>query len=72
MMVKSKMRRLFTVTWKPRVKLYVPTEESFPNPLEYIDVTRNTHTSLDVMMEKILMIIGAWMEKENYQMHGRV
>ena len=36
----------------PRVKLYVPKEESFPIPLKYIDVTRNTHTSLDVMLEK--------------------
>ena len=35
-----------------RGKLYVPREESFPNPMKYIDVTRNTHTSLDVMMEK--------------------
>ena len=24
---------------EPKVKLYVPTEESFPIPLEYIDVT---------------------------------
>ena len=54
-----------------RVKLYVPREESFPTPLKYIDLARNTHTSLDVMMEKILMITGTWMEKENYQMHGR-
>ena len=30
---------------EPRVKLYVPKEESFPIPLKYIDVTRNTHTS---------------------------
>ena len=37
---------------EPRVKLYVPTEESCPIPLKYIDVTRNTHTSLDVMLEK--------------------
>ena len=37
---------------EPRVKLYVPREESFPIPLKYIDVTRTTHTSLDVMMEK--------------------
>ena len=35
-----------------RVKLYVPREESFPIPTKYIDVTRNIHTSLDVMMEK--------------------
>ena len=38
---------------EPNVKLYVPREESFLNPLKYIDVTRNTHTSLDVLMENI-------------------
>ena len=37
---------------EPRVKLYVPREETFPIPLKYIDVTRNTRTSLDVLMEK--------------------
>ena len=37
---------------EPRVKLYVPTEESFPTPLKYIDVTRTTDTTLDVMSEK--------------------
>ena len=30
---------------EPRVKLYSPTEESFPIPLKYIDVTRFTHTN---------------------------
>ena len=35
----------------PRVKLYVPREES-SLPLKYIDVTRTTCTSLDVLMEK--------------------
>ena len=35
---------------EPRVKLYVPKEESFPVPLKYIDVTRTTHTSLDVLL----------------------
>ena len=35
-----------------RVKLYMPREESFRVPLKYIDVTRNTHTSLDVLLEK--------------------
>ena len=35
-----------------RVKLHTPREESFPIPLKYIDVTRNTYTSLDVMTEK--------------------
>ena len=29
----------------PRVKLYVPTEESFPVPLKYIDVARTTDTN---------------------------
>ena len=37
---------------EPRVKLYSPREESFPNPLKYIDVSRTTHTNLDVMLEK--------------------
>ena len=36
---------------EPRVKLYSPREESFPIPLKYIDVSRNTHTHLDVMQE---------------------
>ena len=35
-----------------RVKLYSPREESFPIPLKYIDVTRTTHTNLDVKQEK--------------------
>ena len=43
---------------EPRVKLYMPKEESFPVPLKYIDVTRTTHTSLHVLLEKILMITG--------------
>ena len=33
---------------EPRVKLYSPREESFPFPLKYIDVSRTTHTILDV------------------------
>ena len=37
---------------EPRVKLHMPREESFPIPLKYIDVTRTTNTSLDVMLEK--------------------
>ena len=37
---------------EPRVKLYMPREESYPIPLKHIDVARTTHTSLDVMMEK--------------------
>ena len=35
-----------------RVKVYSPREESCPIPLKYIDVTRTTHTNLDVKQEK--------------------
>ena len=45
-----------------------PREESFLVPMKYNDVTRTTHTSLDVSLEKILTITGTLMEKENYQM----
>ena len=37
---------------EPRVKLYSPRKESFPIPLQYIDVSRTTHTNLDVKQEK--------------------
>ena len=37
---------------EPRVKLYSPREESLPVPLKYIDVSRTTHTNLDVKQEK--------------------
>ena len=37
---------------EPRVKLYSPREESFPVPLKYFDVSRTTHTNLDVKQEK--------------------
>ena len=37
---------------EPRVHLYVPKEESFPIPLKYIDATRTTRTSSDVLQEK--------------------
>ena len=37
---------------EPRVKLDMPREESLSIPLKYIDATRNTHTSLDVMSQK--------------------
>ena len=38
---------------EPRVKLYVPREESFRILLKYIDVTRNTHASSDVFFGQI-------------------
>ena len=37
---------------EPRVKLYSPRKESFPIHLKYIDVSRTTHTNLDVKQEK--------------------
>ena len=37
---------------EPRVKLYVPREASFPIPLRYIDVTRASSTTLDVLLER--------------------
>ena len=37
---------------EPRVKLHSPREESFPISLKYIDVSRTTHTNLDVKQEK--------------------
>ena len=37
---------------EPGVQLYVPMEETFPNALKYIDVSRSSHTDLDVMQEK--------------------
>ena len=36
---------------EPRLKLCSPREESFPIPLKYIDVSRTTHTNLDVKQE---------------------
>ena len=36
---------------EPRVKAHIPTEKSFLVPLEYIEVTRTTYTTLDVMLE---------------------
>ena len=35
-----------------RVQLFSPREESFPIPLKYIDVSRTTHTNLDVKQER--------------------
>ena len=45
-------------TWNPESNCTCREEESFPIPLKYMDVTRTTHTSLDVWLENILKIIG--------------
>ena len=54
------VKQLWTITGEfiyrhhvvPRVKLYVPQEETLPFPMKYIDITRTTFTSLDVMLGK--------------------
>ena len=33
-------------------QLFVLKEETFPTPLKHIDVTKSTHTDLDLMQEK--------------------
>ena len=43
---------------EPRVKLCVPREESFPIPLRYLDVTRATSATLDVVLERRMDDIG--------------
>ena len=50
----------------------MPKEESFPIPMTYIDITRTTHTSLDVLSEKQIDDYRNVDEKENHQMHGQV
>ena len=42
----------FTRITLNRIKRNVPREESFSIPLRYIDVTRATSTTLDVMLER--------------------
>ena len=44
----------------------MPREESFLIPLKYIDVTRRTHTSLDVLLEK--HIEGYWNVDEDREL----
>ena len=57
---------------EPRVKLYSPREESFPIPLKYIDVSRTTHTNLDVKQRNASMIIGISMGHETCRILGQV
>ena len=40
------------ITLNPESNFYSPREESFPIPLKYIDVSRTTHTNLDVLQER--------------------
>ena len=61
------------ITLYPRVKLYVPGEESFPIPMKYIKVTRTTQTSLDVYCWRQTywwQLERGW-RKRICQMHGQ-
>ena len=55
---------------EPRVQLYVPKEETFLVPLKYIDVTRSTHTDLDLLQENVLTITGMSMQASIFQTLG--
>ena len=57
---------------EPRVKLYSPREESFPIPPKYVDVSRTTHTNLDVMQERRIDDYGTSMGEEIFLIHGQV
>ena len=49
----------------------MPREDTFSIAMMCIDVTSTTHTSLDVLLEKILKITGTCLEKKMCQMHGQ-
>ena len=55
---------------EPRVQLYVPKEETFPIPLKYVDVTRFTHTDLDVFSNRRFTIVGMSMRESICQILG--
>ena len=57
---------------EPRVKLYMPKEQTFLIPMKYIDVTRTTYTSLYIMLENRLKITGTWMEKRSVRCMDRI
>ena len=57
---------------EPRVKLYVPKEESFPIRLRYIDVTRATSTTPQMYCRNaVSMIVGTLMGTESCQRPGQ-
>ena len=56
----------------PRVKLYLVREESVLIPLKYIDVSRTTHTNLDVMQESRIGDCWQSMDQEICLILGQV
>ena len=55
----------------PRVKLYVPREESFPFRWSTSTLPEQHIHHWTYCLRKMLMIAGTWMEKKNCQMHGQ-
>ena len=55
---------------EPQLQFYVPKEETFSIPLQYIDVTRSTYTNLDVLQEK--RIDDYWNVNGNQSLSGPV
>ena len=57
---------------EPRVKLYSSRRESFPVPLEYIDLSRTTRTNLDINKNAASTTIGISMGQEIFLVLGQV
>ena len=57
---------------EPRVQLFSPREESFPIPLNYIDVSRTTHTNLMLSKSAASMIIAISLGQEICLIIGQV
>ena len=55
---------------EPRVQLHVPKEETSFIPLKHIDVTRSTHTDLDVLQEKRIDDYGMSIQSNIFQIFG--
>ena len=61
----SQEKSFGVITLNPESNCTCREKKHFSNPMKYIDVTRTTKTSFDVMLEKKrLKITGTWMERE--------
>ena len=54
------------------VQLYVPSQESYPTPLNYIDVMSAPHADLKIAQENEFMTVGMSMRTEICQIRGRI
>ena len=55
---------------EPRVKLYVPREESFPIPLECLEVTITTYTTVDTLMLRQLELSDCYGHVSRDSLYG--